>query len=306
MNHQLQKPCLGFVRCRFSGPVLILLLALAQQLILTVPASASRLEDALRSRWQGAWVVTQAEVRSGCGEAYANNTVSGRLVSGGGEHRLPAGELGQIYKIDVKRQRVDVLIDLVEPLRLAYVDGPFELYRQAECKVELQVEVARPLIKSANAGAVEDLLLALLQRYDSRAEAEDSEVWNLRRVEPFPEGYDRLLADYEVWKADQVFVAIRARLAQALDEAARIADRARIDEAYGAGFASGLRSSTSLAYGAPDCGALVDKVHYPGSVPSPPNYDSSSAKEVWRAGFRDGQALSFHIDLARQLERCLP
>ncbi len=280
--------------------------ALAGQLLTATPAAAGRLEDALRSRWQGAWVVIRADVRSACGEAYSNNRVSGRLVSGKGEQRLALGELGQIHKIDVKRQRIDVLIDLVEPLRVAYVEGPFELYRQAACKIELQLDVSRQVVKAAQEEQVGEFLLAVLERYDSRAEAEESELWNLRRVEPFPEGYDRLLADYDAWRAEQIFVAVREKLARVLDEAVRIADRARSDDAYGAGFTTGLRSTSAHYHTAADCGLLVDKVYYPGSVPSPPSYDSNSARDAWRDGYGDGQALSFHLDLARQLERCLP
>ena len=87
------------------------------------------------------------------------------------------------------------------------------------------------------------------------------------------------------------------------DEARRIVDRVRQDPAYSTGFTEGLASYRDRR-GSVACEALVDERFRPGSG-SPPSDLEGDDEESWRDGQRDGQNLSYHLDLAERLEICL-
>ena len=290
-----------FVRSRWSlsYPVYLLLLLI----LVSGRVEAGPVEDALEAHWRGAFVVLKVESRSGCGDAYTNNTVFGARLGGQGEHRLGPGELGQVKKVDVKRNRVDLLLDIVEPLRISYEDGPFQLFRHAECRIELKFDIPRSALKKGGVAEADVHFLKILERHETQSSVEASTLYNARRVEPFPPGYDDVLAEYEVWKEEQVKVAVQDRLAEALDAANRISNRVRTNQSYSEGFTAGLRHVNSSYFISSDCYALLDKVFYP-VAPNPPaaaDYDSGD----WQAGHRDGQALVFHLELARGLARCI-
>src|SRR5262245_46020405 len=109
-------------------------------------ASAGDLQRELAGRWRGSWVIVEVGVRSDCGGMYTNNRLNGRRVSGSGAFTFEAGELAQIDKVDLHRARLDVLLTLAEPTRVSWQDGPFTLYRQASCRVELQAELPRSVV----------------------------------------------------------------------------------------------------------------------------------------------------------------
>ena len=262
------------------------------------PLSASKLEDALGQRWRGAWVLLEIETRSDCGENYTNNEISGKLSRGNGSERFAAGELGQVYKVDVKRNRIDLLIELSEPLLVSFVDGPFELFREAYCKIELEVQVPRELIKGRQTDEIDALFTGLMERHATSDEALSSDSWNGRRVEPFPADYDRVLAAYDEWKLEQ----LQGHLADALSDAERITDRVESDVSYAQGFAEGMRTY-SPKYRNADCASLADASFYPGSGNASVGSDGDSAK--WNEGYREGQLLAWNIDRARAIERCL-
>lgn len=265
---------------------------------------AGPIEDAVEAQWRGVFVVLKAESRSGCEDTYTNNPAFGARLGGRGEHRLGPGELGQVKKVDVKRNRVDVFVDFLEPVRLAYVDGPFELYRHADCKIELQFEMPRASLKKAPPEELRGLFSEILERHETQSSVEASSLYNARRVEPFPEGYDAVLADYEIWKAEQFDAEVHDRLAQTLDEANRLANRVRSNPSYAEGFAAGLRYGGSSSFINDDCYDLLDKTFYAVTQSPPSSADDYDSSE-WQSGNREGQALAFHLELARDLARCI-
>ena len=282
------------------GYLIYLLLLLT---LVSGSVDAGPVEDALEAHWRGAFVVLKVESRSGCGDAYTNNPVFGARLGGQGEHRLGPGELAQVRKVDVKRNRVDLLLDIVEPLRISYQDGPFQLFRQAECRIELKFEISRSALKKGGVAEADSHFLKILERHETLSSVEASALYNARRVEPFPPGYDDVLAEYEAWKEEQVSLAVHDRLAEALDAANRISNQVRTSQSYSEGFTAGLRYVNSSYLIGGDCYALLDKVFYPADS-NPPiavGYDASE----WQAGHRDGQALVFHLELARGLARCI-
>jgi hypothetical protein len=262
-----------------------------------------RLEDTMRSRWKGAWVLLKAEAASGCDGSFTNNSVSaGRIIPAGG-HRLGVGELGRVDNVHVKRQRVDVLIGLAEPLLIAFSDGPFDLVRQDPCRIELQFATPRGMIKAADASAIDQILGTVLERHVGQDSAMASALYNGRQVEPFPRDWEDTLAAYEEWKREQVYAQIADRLGRALEEAVRITNRVKTGAAYGDGLAAGMRGYHGNLSGK-DCPKLAEKSFYAsgGSVPS--DYSGSSKKD-WQNGHREGQLLAFNVDLAERLESCL-
>jgi len=70
------------------------------------------LEDDLNSRWRGGAVVVKIPLASSCDGFYNDNDVIGSRVDSKARRRFDAGELARVERIDVKRGRVDVFLDL--------------------------------------------------------------------------------------------------------------------------------------------------------------------------------------------------
>jgi hypothetical protein len=269
-------------------------------LLLAAPASAADLEAALAGRWRGAWVVLGSEAYSHCDAGYSNNQVAGRRVSGKGAVRLDPGELGKVYKVTTARSRVDVLIDLEESLLLPFRDGPFELLNEVHCKVELQFEVPREVVRGGDVAAAEAALAQVLERFDDRAGAQRSPHWNRRQRAPYPDDYEETLAEYRVWKAQQTNAAVAARIDRAVDDAAEAAERMRAgDAAYVAGFAAGVEEMDHAYYG--DCPSLLSAAFW-SAKKSPPGDRKND--RAFCDGFDDGQLLAWSLELARRLRAC--
>lgn len=147
----------------------------------------------------------------------------------------------------------------------------------------------------AEPAAVEARLVELLELHDQPEEARASELWNGRRREPYPEGYEETLAAYEVWKASQANAAVQARMDRAIEEAVRINDQLRSDPDYLAGFAAGVEKVRGRSFGA--CGNLVNDFFSPESARG----DRSSQ---WRRGWEDGQRLAYNLELLDRLKEC--
>lgn len=273
-------------------------LAFVLLLLTAITHGAHADEAGLRDRWHGAWVVTGVDVSTDCGSNYTNNEVRGRLVSGNGGYRFEAGELASVYKVDLKRRRVDVLIDLAEPFLAPRQDGPFTLYDETGCKVELQIRLPDG-VDSKDTASLDAVVLGLLERHETLASAEASSRWNQRVMAEYPPDYDRTLAEYQVWKVGQINGAVQARIDDSLDRAGRVIDRVDgDDQEYAAGFGAGVEDA-SHDYLTSDCERLLD-VSESSFVDSPPSGESSKFKQ----GYRAGQRLVFYVELARQLPRC--
>ena len=120
---------------RYLVPVLLLSVA--------VPATAGDFQRTLQGDWLGAWVVVRGESYSDCNGGYTRNRINGTLVKGSAAWRFAPGELAKLDKVDLKRSRLDLSLTFDEPFLVSYQDGPFTLYREARCRVELEVEIDR-------------------------------------------------------------------------------------------------------------------------------------------------------------------
>ena len=273
-----------------------LMLALAA--ILASPAAAG-LEDELNSRWRGGSTVVLLPIHSSCDAFYNDNDVAGApaapRVTGSGPRQFDAGELAQVERIAAKRGRLDVFLDLVEPVLLARRDGPFTLYDERRCKVQLKVELPRAALRdSASASAA---LASSLEQHSGGVETAAS--WNRRRREDYPPDYQRTLAEYETWKAQQVNAAVGAKLTRVSADAAGITDRVRRDADYLDGFGAGVEAQRNVSLG--DCHAILDA-----NFSTRGHADRGDAKDrgAWDRGWEDGQRLAWSLEVLRRLPDC--
>jgi hypothetical protein len=263
--------------------------------------ASADLQRELAGRWRGSWVVLGVDVRSDCGGLYTNNRLNGRRVASSGSRSFATGELAQIDKVDLHRARIDVKLTLAEPVRVPWQDGPFTLYRQVSCRVELETELPRAAVAQGDVAAVERALAQALERYDARDEAEASRAWNRREVEPYPEDYDDTLAEHARWKAEQANAAVRERIGQAEAETHRLADRIESDTDYVTGFAEGVELARDLAW--PACDAMV-RGGAEAFLARTGTGEKTDAQRRHDRGFEDGQRLVVALELARRLPAC--
>jgi len=265
-------------------------------------ASAGDLQRELAGRWRGSWVVLEVGVRSDCSGTYTDNRLNGRRVSGSRALSFEVGELAQIDKIDLHRARLDLMLTLAEPMRVSWQDGPFTLYRQAACRVELQADLPRSAVAGGDVAAVERALSQALERYDARNEAEGSRSWNARQVEPYPEGYDATLAEHARWKAEEANAAVHDRIGQAQAETVRVTERIESDDAYLSGFAQGVELARDLAW--PACEGMV-RGGVEGFLTRVPAGEKTDSQRRHDRGFEDGQRLVVSLELGKRLPGCL-
>jgi hypothetical protein len=254
-------------------------------------ARAADLETALNQHWRGGWAIVKVPISSDCAGFYTDDDVSGTRVSTKGSHRFDAGELAHVERVGTKMGgRVDVFLDLAEPILEPRHEGPFTLYDKKSCKVQLKVDGAG---KHGLDGA-EAALAALLELHPEGAAAEASPAWNGRRRDPYPENYDQTLAEYEQWKAAQARAAVSSRMAEAIDEASRMTERMHDDAEYQQGFGEGMARGRDHSFG--DCDDAVDAHLYP-DVPRGKSDD-------YRKGYEDGWRLAWDLALLRALAHC--
>jgi hypothetical protein len=299
--------------------VALVLGAAASTLLAVQVARAGELQDDLESRWRGAWVVTTADTYSDCAGFYSDNRVNGRLVSGRAHMRFKPGEMAKVDSIDLKRSRLDLRLTLAEPVLASSQDGPFTLYNEAQCKVEMQVELPRDLVKTKDVMGVEALLRPVVERHPSEEQARTSKAWNRRQREAYPADYEETLARHAVWKAEQSNATVQAGIARLIDETSRIPDRISDDPDYLAGFVKGVEAGR-----APHPVACTDLMTiaqasptvYPLAAPSTAATASyrkvgtatatSSEQEMRRQrGYQDGMRLTVALDAVRRMPGCL-
>jgi hypothetical protein len=279
------------------------ILVLAVATLACGAVTAGPLERQLDERWLGAWVVITTESGSDCGALYTNNRVNGRLVTSDGWNAFGAGELAKIDKIVVSRSRVDLKLGLVEPLLVARQDGPFTLYDQVGCRVEIELEVPRDAVKRGDVAGIERLLSRVLERHETEDAALASRSWNGREREPYPDDYDRTLARHAAWRAEQTNAAVQVAIDRAMVELSHLSDRIDEGPAWTTGFAEGMRAARAERLGA--CGtllaldlaearrrAMVDRRGHEG-VP-----------QDHLDGFADGIVLVHGLALVRELPAC--
>jgi hypothetical protein len=261
-------------------------------------ASAADLGAALNAKLKGAWGVSEVEVFSSCSGSYNNNTLGEMGVASKASRRFTPGEIIKIDRVKVRRQRVDLMLTLAETVRVARSDGPFTLYDERTCKVQLMVPVPREEIKAGRVEAVLDRISAPLALFTSLDEARSSELWNGREPQPLPEDYDRTLQRHAAWKAEQTNREVREKSRTALARAADLAERLRDDEDYLAGFSAGAEKMSSLYL--TDCSPLLSASDSANRSSPPGGKDSR-----WKEGWEDGQDLIFNLLVAQRLQACM-
>ena len=269
-------------------------------------ALASNLERQLESRWRGAWILTAVDTYSDCAGTHTNNRVNNTLVSSRGRMRFRPGELAQVVKVDLKRSRLDLLVNLSEPILVSYREGPFTLYNEARCLIELEVELPREVVARDNLDGVDTALRPILRRHTSLDEAMQAKAWNQRKRDAYPPDYDQTLAEHRIWKAEQANAAIRARIDQAMAETTRLADRVTSDADYLKGLAAGIEAMRAVDLGR--CADLVTR-DFKSVAPAPARLAlaafAGEAATRYTNGFQDGQRLVFGLESLRLLPQCL-
>jgi hypothetical protein len=280
-----------------SNPApIVAILALA--LSAASAGAASELDDRLNQRLRGAWAVLEVEVYSGCAGTYSDNVVGDSGVAGKAPHRFEAGELVKIDKVNAKRERVDLMLTLAVPLRDSHMDGPFELFDDRECRVQLIVPVPREQVKALDDEFIIARIEALMTLYPSLVDAQDADSWNGRVMQPLPPDYDTTLQRHANWAAEQTNAAVNEAVRRAVANAADVADDLSDDEDYLAGFAAGAEKMSSFS--TTECSLLLATAFSSHDTNAP-----NDKPKRWREGWRDGQELIFNVLLADRLQDCL-
>lgn len=280
------------------------LLVAALLLPAATPVLAGGLQEALGARLKGAFAVTSVEVYSDCAGTYTDNRVNGRLVSGRGRLRFKSGELTRVDKVDLKRTRLDVSLSLSEPVLMPRRDGPFTLYDEAWCRLELEVELPRNLVSREDVAGIEALLAPILGRFEAEEDARRATGYNGRERESYPADYQMTLARHAAWKAEQVNAGVQARLDEATREAGRINASLAGDAEYLQGFGRGIEAARAVRLNG--CGDLVSvKLEAP-SRPATAYAGSATPPKFTRAdrGHDDGYRLVLTLRLLEGLPAC--
>ena len=278
------------------------LVALACLLAAAASANAD-FEDDVERAWVGAWVVARVETSSDCLGAYNNNEVRGRLASSKGSRRFAEGELARVDKVKVKSDRVDLYLSVAEPVLVPRTDGPFTLFDERSCRIQLMVDVPREAIKGRRMDDVDAALLEVVERHESETAARRSRAWNGRERDPYPRDYEETLARHAAWKAEEVNRALASSRMAALDATSQALERVTEDPDYLAGFSAGVDAQRSRS--TPSCSDLAGVRFESGEQRPPSNRRGSSPNErAFQRGFRDGQLLAWGTRVARAVEGC--
>lgn len=259
--------------------------------------AASELGHRLDRELKGGWAVLDLEVYSSCAGTYSNNEVGAAGVASKAAHRFDAGEMVKIDNVKVKRQRIDLMLSLATPLLVSHADGPFELFDQRLCQVQLIVYVPREKVKNADVDSILNSIREHLELFTSYDEATTSDAWNGREQEPFPDDYEDTLLRHAIWQAEQTNAAVYDGIDRALAAAADAANDLDDDADYLAGFAAGSEKMSDFTLS--DCGSLLRA-----SVSTYRKRAPADQSKRWRDGWDDGQRLIFNVILADRLRRC--
>lgn len=243
--------------------------------VATSAASGGATPGELRQRWEGAWVVIKGAVGSTCDGAYTNNRIEGggAKVGAGWEGRMrrlsgfvgkrmsqndpqarsaleeaarqqlfEPGELGSVRRVKAGNGRIELRVDLGARVLLPSRHGPFSLLREADCGVELRIDVPKKAIKEGSVEKLETALAEAVERHSSETAARSSEIWNGREDEPFPADYESRLRDYVIWRNAE----IERGLAAATGSLRALAVSLPPSEAYLASFARGARRAAEV------------------------------------------------------------
>jgi len=280
-SHRVLRACL-------SGSAAIFMLASTM--------ARADIQDDLNDRWRGAWLIVTGDLSSNCNGLTTDNQINGDLVRGNGRFSFEPGELARVEKVDAKRSRVDVILDLRENVLIAYQDGPFTLYREGSCKVELEIDFGSRRTKDVGIAGVEAQFAQWFERHARLDDALASPAWNHRAREDYPEDYESTLIAWERWKVDQHNQRVADRIANSSEETGLLLAQVDAGEDFGAGLGSGI--STMRESMTDNCDRLVS------STPATFAKSTDAPNDDWADGYKTGQQLAYHIELGRRLGRC--
>ncbi len=83
---------------------------------------------------------------------------------------------------------LDVNLTLVEPFLLSFEDGPFRVYDQRRCRVQLNFEVSRDVRKDVQKSLA--AVVAVLDLFDDAGAAKRA-GWNRRKVAAYPKDWEK-------------------------------------------------------------------------------------------------------------------
>jgi hypothetical protein len=279
-----------------SELIRVRLLLPAAALLALSPLAQANLQDELNARWRGAWVIVTGELYSNCNGGTTDNRISGDLILGSGRHAFAPGELARITRVDARRKRVDIFLEIAEPILIEYHDGPFTLYREAACPVELLVDFGDLRTKDLGVAGVEPQFKNWFERYARLEDAEDSPSWNGRLRDDYPDDYPATLAAYEDWKVDQHNRLVADRKEDSIEQTAYLLAQVSSDSEFGAGLSYGIAAMREDI--SDDCGRLVS------SRPETFARSYEAPNPDWGNGYKTGQQLAYHIELSRRLDAC--
>jgi hypothetical protein len=277
-------------------------LALAATLLLVQGAAlAGAYENEVRARWRGAWVVIKTEAYSSCSSGYSNNRISGSLVHSGSSRRFAAGELARVERVQVRKKSIELHVALTGMRLLPYRDGPFTLYTQRRCRIELQVSVPKQVVKARDIDTVDALLQEVVERHATEDAARASMLWNGRDDDEYPEDYELTLARHAAWQAEQINLAVDSKTGLAVDEAGAVTARIRSDPPYLEGFAAGAMRMRQ--WRTTNCDDLL-AMPFPRVRFDVPEEFEGEGFESWREGYGDGQLIVYSVLMIDRLPVC--
>src|SRR5690606_30858682 len=204
-------------------------------------------------------------------------------------------ELARVEKVDAKRDRVDVILALKENVLIAYQDGPFTLYREGACKVELEIMIGSRT-KDVGLSGVESRFATWFDRHARLDDALASPAYNRRVRDDYPADYAQTLIAYENWKIDRHNKLVADRIAASAEETRVLLAQVVSDDQFGAGLAKGIAAMRPVMVD--DCSRLLSS-----SVATFAK-KAEAPNETWANGYKTGQALTYHIELGRRLGKC--
>ncbi len=258
-------------------------------LVASIPVVAfADAEDELRAELVGRYALAKGELVSECTDHFTDMKVVGGRLAGGTGARFAGGELLRIDNVSVGAiSGLDVNLTLVEPYLLSFSDGPFRVYDERRCRVQLNFEVGRDVRKDVPKSLA--TVAAVLELFDDAGAAKHA-GWNKRKVEPYPKDWEKTKREYEAWKLTQVNAAVRAKTEGVLDEARRVLAYMPGDDDYLLAFGAGARARSDSWS---TCEAMLDATFY---------VSGSGGKSS--RGWADGQHVAWANHLAHELQGC--
>lgn len=255
--------------------------------VVSAPLRAD-VEADLRAELVGRFALSRGPLVSECTDHFTDMKVVGGRLTGGTGQRFETGELLKVDNVKVGAMAGLVAnVTLVEPYLLSFQDGPFTVFDQRRCRVQLNFEVPREVRKDRTQALA--AVGAALELYDDAGAAKRA-GWNRRRVADYPANWEKTRHEYEAWKVAQTNVLVSQKIARVLGEADSILTYMPGDDDYLTSFGAGAKvRSDSWS----DCPAMLNATFYV----------SGSGTKSSR-GWADGQHVAWSTHLAHALQSC--